>query len=463
MYSAECFPITIRMQLYSAALPNYFSQLIAALRQRLRDDKFITQHRVCAADFTRRRSLPFERIMLFILQKTTRSIQRHLHAFWDELSLELATVVTPGAVTQARAKLKHTAFIALNGQTVLPLIYAPAQADTIQRWRGHRLLGLDSSLVRLPRSATTEAEFGLIEIKNHLGATGTRYPEGRISVMYDLLNRIGLDGRLEKSTLGEVALASQQLEHLAAGDVALVDRGFTGFVFLARIRQRRAHFIARCSSGSFLAAQEMFRRNRAGQSRCVKLWAPPEHKAQGQRLGLSQSMVVRLVSVRLPTGELEVLVTSLLDEAAYPTQEFLTVYHWRWKHETYYGRLKGRLDLENWSGQSAEAVRQDFHAAVLLANLESVLSGPAQEAVAARSAEAKHPQQVNRAVSYHALKDRLLDLLLADTPIEEIIIELQQRFLGSPVSVRPKRPRLRQKLSFHRSYHFQRNVRKTVF
>ena len=343
------------------------------------------------------------------------------------------------------------------------MIYAPANAGTIQRWHGHRLVGLDSSLVRLPRSATTEQEFGLVEIKNHLGATGTAYPEGRISVVYDLLNRMGLDGRLEKSTLGEVELASQQLEHLAKGDVAIVDRGFTGFVFLARIRQRPAHFIARCSSGSFLAAQEMLRRNRAGVSRRVKLFAPREHKAQLQRLGLPCSMVVRFVSVRLPTGELEVLVTSLLDEEAYPTPEFLRVYHRRWNHETYYGMLKGRLDLENWSGQSAEAVRQDFHAAVLLANLESVLSGPAQATVVERSAQAQYPRQVNRAVSYHALKDRLLDLLLEDTPIEDVLAELQERFAGSPVTVRPQRPRLRPKLSLHRSYHFQRNVRKTVF
>jgi hypothetical protein len=182
--------------------------------------------------------------------------------------------------------------------------------------------------------------------------------------VYDLLNRLGLDGRLEKSALGEVALASQQLAQLAAGDVVIMDRGFTGFIFLALLRQGRAHFIARCSTGSFLAAQEMFRRNRAGQSRRVKLFAAPEHKAQLQRLGLPQSLVVRFISVRLPTGELEVLATSLLDEVAYPTKEFATVYHWRWNHETYYGLLKGRLDLENWSGQSAEAVRQDFHAAL---------------------------------------------------------------------------------------------------
>ncbi len=463
MYSTRHPSITLGMRLPFVSIPNYFSSLIAALRQRLRDDKFIACHRARAADFTRRRALPFDRVMLFILQKTTRSIQRHLHAFWDQLALEITTVVTPGAVTQARAKFKHTAFIALNRETVLPIVYAPAQAGTIQRWRGHRLIGVDSSLVRLPRSATTEAEFGLVEIKNQMGTTGTAYPEGRLSVVYDLLNRIGLDGRLEKSALGEVSLASQQLEHLAAGDVVIVDRGFTGFVFLAQIRQRQIHFIARCSTGSFLAAQEMFRRNRAGQSRRVKLFASSEHQAELKRLGLPQSLVVRLVSVRLPTGELEVLVTSLLDEQTYPTAEFLTVYHWRWNHETYYGMLKGRLDLENWSGQSAEAVRQDFHAAVLLANLESVLSGPAAGVMAERSAQAQYPQQVNRAVSYHALKDRLLDLLLADTPVEEIIIELQARFMGSPVSVRPKRPRLRQKLSLPRSYHFQRNVRKTVF
>ena len=78
------------------------------------------------------------------------------------------------------------------------------------------------------------------------------------------------------------------------------------------------------------------------------------------------------------------------------------MYHWRWHHETYYGLLKGRLDLENWSGQSAAAVRQDFHAAVLLANLESLLSGPAEEAVAALVSLSKKCSQ-NRVLKNYAL------------------------------------------------------------
>jgi hypothetical protein len=173
---------------------------------------------------------------------------------------------------------------------------------------------------------------------------------------------------------------------------------------------------------------------------------------------------VRLVSLRLPSGELEVLATSLLEEERYPTEEFLTVYHWRWGHETFYLMLKGRLELENFSGRTVEAVRQDVQAAVLLANLESVLSQPAQAALSAPSTTATQPRQVNRSNSYHALKDQVLDLLYRDIPAPTVINQLLRLFKGSPVAVRPHRkvPR-RRKPSFNRSYHFQRRVKKTVF
>ena len=299
---------------------------------------------------------------------------------------------------------------------------------------------------------------------NQHGATGTRYPEARLSVVYDVLNRAGWDTRLEPSTVGEVALASQQLEHLQPGDVELNDRGFTGYLYLALLVQRAAHFVARCSTGSFLAAQELFRLNRANQSRVVWLFAPADQQAQCQRLGLPLKMRVRFVSLRLPNGELEVLATSLLDEGLYPTEEFLQVYHWRWGHETFYLMLKGRLELENFSGCTVEAVQQDVQAAVLLANLESVLSEPAQAALSQPSTPATQPRQVNRSNSYHALKDQVLDLLYRDIPVATVITKLLRLFQGSPVAVRPHRrvPR-RRRPSFHRSYHFQRRVKKAVF
>ncbi len=173
---------------------------------------------------------------------------------------------------------------------------------------------------------------------------------------------------------------------------------------------------------------------------------------------------VRFVSVRLPTGELEVLVTSLLDEQRYPSREFLEVYHYRWGHETFHLMLKGRLELENFSGRTTEAVRQDVQAAVLLSNLESLLSAPAQSALEQERLEENQPLKVNHSNSYHALKLKMLELLCSDTPAPLVLTKLTAMFQGSPVATRPNRKaERRRKQSFHRSYHFQRRVKKLVF
>ena len=454
------------MQTILCDVPKYLLTLIEALRSLLRDEGFLARHRVRPQDFTRHRQLTLPFMMLFVLQQTVKSIQRHVHEFLDELAQgSIFEAVTPGAVTHARAKLKPSAFIELNQQCVLPAAYDPEHP--IQRWHEHRLFGIDSSLVRLPDSPELRESFGCKEVSNQKGATGTRFPEARLSVVYDLLNRVGHQTRLEPSTVGEVALAIeqiQQLESLQPGDIAMNDRGFSGYLYFAEVMLRRLEFIGRCSKGSFLVAQEMFRLNRANQSRVVWLFCPPDQKAECVRRGLPLKMKVRFVSVRLPTGELEVLATSLLDQARYPSQEFLGVYHCRWGHETFHLMLKGRLELENFSGRTVEAVHQDVQAAVLLANLESLLSEPAQAALDEQSDPQSQPRKINRANSYHTLKDQVLDLLYRDVPVPLVVEKLMKLFQGSPVAVRPDRkvPR-RKKPSFHRSYHFQRRVKKVVF
>src|SRR2546426_9124593 len=119
------------------SIPSYLTTLVELLRYQLHDAQFIARHRVRAQDFTRERQLTFPVVMLFILQKTVKSIQRHLHEFLDELAGGgIFEPVTASAWTHARAKLKHTAFIELNAQTVLPWIYNAEQSEKIKRWRG---------------------------------------------------------------------------------------------------------------------------------------------------------------------------------------------------------------------------------------------------------------------------------------------------------------------------------------
>jgi hypothetical protein len=452
------------MQSTSTSPHRRWLHLIKQIRIRIFAADFCARHRVRAADFTRERLLSFPVVMLLLLQKTSKSIQRHLHSFFHQLCPQSdRQSVTPGAWTQARAKLSHTAFIELNQQVLLPCFYAPEQADDRRTWRGHRLLGCDGSQLRLPSHPAVAQVFGEVAVANHLGDTGTHYVPARLSVLYDVLNRIGLDARLAALTTSEVDLAAGQLEQAQRNDVLLWDRGFTGFVLMAQVMARGGHFVGRCSKSSFAAAQEMFRINRAGRSKIVKLVAATDQRAALKKEVLPTELIVRFVAVRLPTGELEVLVTSLLEEGSYPTKEFLEVYHWRWNHETYHQMLKGRLDLENWSGQTVEAVHQDVQAAVFVSNVESVLSQEAQQALSAGDAQRQYPAQVNRAVSYHALKERMLDLLWSRRPLQIVLEEIQLWMQRNPVSVRSDRSPPRRPQSFHRSYHYQRNLRKSVF
>ena len=147
----------------------------------------------------------------------------------------------------------------------------------------------------------------------------------------------------------------------------------------------------------------------------------------------------------------------------YPTQEFEELYNRRWGIETYYGLIKSRLDLENFTGLSVEAVRQDLHATIFVSNFESILIQPAQEQVRQKSKSLKNPQQVNHAVSFHALKSQIIRLLLSSEPVPQVLPKLQQLFQDNPVSNRPRRKAPRKKKSAWRSYHFQRNIRKVVF
>jgi len=92
-----------------------------------------------------------------------------------------------------------------------------------------------------------------------------------------------------------------------------------------------------------------------------------------------------------------------------------------------------------------------------------VLSEPTQAALTQQGQPEVQARQVNRANSYHALKDQVLDLLYGDRPVPTVLHKLMKLSAGSPVGVRPDRkvPR-RPKPSFHRSYHFQRRVKKVV-
>ena len=399
-------------------------QSVETSQELIEDEEFKNKHRKSNKAFTRVRKLHFSLLLVLILQKSMKSIQLILNEFTSNFSLE---TISNSAYTQARANLKYTAFIELNQKAVVDVMY---KDDNIKLYKAMRVIGIDGSKILLPDSAEIKKEFGEISYSNDHPEVKGSHNYGLASVMYDILNRVAVDSVLSHARAYEVDLAIKHLAHGEKNDLLLHDRNYASYFYLATLCSFDRNFVTRCSSASFKKAQEMLR-GEGSDSQIVTLQSPPNKLKTIEAKDLPKEITVRFVRVQLETGEYEVLVTSLLDETEYPTIDFLEIYHLRWGIEGFYAILKTRLNLENFSGKTAESIYQDFYSTIYLTGLESILTADIDEQLADKPT--KNKQKVNRAVSFNAIKNQAIELLCSDEKSDVVIKRLEKLFLTNKV------------------------------
>jgi hypothetical protein len=319
---------------------------------------FLEKHRKKPNDFTRNRTLTFPRLMSFMLNALNGSIQAELVRFFnviDDSYLSTKSVST-AAFCKARMKLSHQAFIELNDD----LIHTFYEAATIYKWQGHRLLAVDGSATQLPISNKLLEHFG--KARPHAAM-----PHVRLSQLYDVKNNITLDLQVESHSTGEREMALKHLNKTQAGDLVVYDRGYPAVWFYKYHRLKNVDFCMRIvqSSNVVKAFLESGKYSDVVDFPCIE---KSLRRCRKDKISTG-SLRLRLVRVDLPSGESEILVSSLTDLQAYPTALFADLYHQRWGVEEDYKVLKSRLNIENYSSVSVEGVLQDLHAKLLTKNL----------------------------------------------------------------------------------------------
>ena len=428
--------------------------MIKTSREEIHAYNFKNLHRWEKEYFTRARSLPFAITMILVLRNSVKSLQNVVNEAL--ISLDKNTV-TASAYSQARYKLKHTAFIALNQKAIIETMYGD---EDYQKFWGFRILAVDGSKIVLPDNEEVCDEFGTMKWTHKSGIKGKK-PYATASVLYDVFNRVSLDATLGRADAYEVDLAIAHLLHTRRNDLLVMDRGYTSYRMIAELTKYERDYVIRCSAMSFQTARDML----AGEgedSQIVTLTPCDKQAVLMAEMNLSMSLRVRFVRVTLSTGEYEVLVTSLLDEQRYPTKEFSALYWFRWEIETFYGLLKTRLDLENFTGNGVEAVRQDFYATIYLTGMESILTDAAQAQLDAKQ-NAKYAQVVNRSVSFNAIKYHAFALLWSNLEPEPLFEKLTALFLTSPTIQREGRNPSRKKASASKRLNFHKRKKKPCF
>jgi len=404
--------------------------MIEQLKSLLFSNDFIVRYRQQEKDFTRKRCLTFVVIVIFLLNLLKRSQQDELDEFFKLLnSTDVAVrIVTKSAFTQARKKLKYEAFVELN-RVQTDYFY---QFLGPQTWNGWRLVAVDGSTVQVPNTPENLAHFGAWQ-----PARGGPCPMARVSQMFDVLNDITLDALIVPKAQGERELAAAHFSCLCPGDLVLLDRGYPAFWLFALILGKGAQFCARMKLSGWKVVRQFVASGLSEQTVLVQPTYAFCQECHKRKLS-PRPLTIRLIRVELDNGEVEVLATSLLDSQTYPVSIFKELYHLRWPVEEQYKVMKCRIEVENFSGTSALAVYQDFHAKVFTVNLTAILTRPAQAVVTQGDAEKKYTYQVNMTNAISKMKDTVV-LLFQRSNILSLLHDLWQLMIKTIEPIRPDR------------------------
>ncbi len=245
-------------------------------------------------------------------------------------------------------------------------------------WYGMRTLAVDGTRLVLPNHPTVIEEFG----QHSFGPKADSLRSlATASMLYDVHNHLTIDAQLAPYSASENDLLSKHLDKIEAGDLLLLDRGYPCFWLLFMLKARGIEFCVRLKENWWLAVNDFVQSKE--KERLVTFRLP---KKDRKKLGdyphmQDNEIICRLIRIELDNGEIEVLCTSLTDTEKYLHQEFDSLYHYRWNVEESYKLLKSRVEVEDWSGKTALAVKQDFHAKIFLMTLCAAYAHPIEEKV----------------------------------------------------------------------------------
>jgi hypothetical protein len=241
-------------------------------------------------------------------------------------------------------------------------------------------------------------------LRDHFGAMGkeSTAATAQASALYDVFNNILMDAWMEPIKTDERELALRHIDELCGmpsfdKELILFDRGYASFGLIETLIHRNIRFLMRVRRKFNLSVDQL------GEG---------DHSIFLKQKG-HEDIWVRVIKFTLPSGEVETLITDLMDRRM-GIKAFRGLYFKRWPIETKYDEIKNKLEVENFSGRTVNAVTQDFFITMYMANVVAIACREAQADVdkAREQKENKYTYHVNVNHAIGVLKDRFILAIL---------------------------------------------------
>jgi len=346
------------------------------------------------------------------------SFRRFAESIGEEIEM------TEQSLSTARNKIKWEAFAEIFEATGVF-----AYTGDYDRWNGYRIWAIDGSKMALPNHPSLSEVFG-----HEKGS-----PTAMASVLYDVLNYTVVDAQIESVATDERTLAMRHIDNLAERmkadrELIIFDRGYPSEEIIDSCVSKGLFYLMRAR-------------------RKFNLDADNQRATDGHiRIGRND---VRVIKVVLDTGETEVLLTNLAENF-----DFKELYFKRWGIEKEFDVLKNTLGIENFSGRTETAVKQDFFIHMIASNILAAAYWEAQEIVdkERNTGENKHNYKVNTAQAAGAVRDYLVPAILTvnKRKRKRLLKKMHETIASSVVPIRPDRLVARNKNNRNAKFHHNR-------
>lgn len=257
-------------------------------------------------------------------------------------------VPTSSGISQARQRVGAAVMADVFAGVAQAVATMSTRGAWLRRWR---LLAIDGFDVDLPDTAQNAAEFGYAGS----GENRSAFPKARVVALAECGTHAFLAAEVDAWSVGEKTLAARLYPRLRPEELLTADRNFYSFdAWSAAVRtgaallwraptQLRLPVVAVLADGTYLSVVIDAKVRGGRRDRIV------EAARAGQELDPDEAHLVRVVEYDVPdragdgTGELIVLLSTIVDPRAARADELAAAYHDRWEQETANDQVKTHL------------------------------------------------------------------------------------------------------------------------
>src|SRR5215208_4448940 len=197
---------------------------------------------------------------------------------------------------------------------------------------GLRLMAIDGTTVDVADTPENADAFGRPTTGRGAGA----FPQIRVLALIETGTHVICDAAIRPFRTGEVPTALRLLRAVGPGMLLLWDRGFHSYEMVRTTLEQQAHFLGRTKKNVVLRPTEIL----TDGSFLARIYPSPTARRRGE-----DGIELRVIEYALdtpagPGRETYRLITSLLDERAFPAEQLAATYHERWEIETALDEVK---------------------------------------------------------------------------------------------------------------------------